>query len=166
MAHKHSKVANYLEEPGKFSSKNAQRIRKEANDKIDDISEKYGVDIDIIKRELKKEKMNPEKLVDAAKELKEIVTSEMNSRDEKVTITISKTLAKLLVFILNIAIFFVVTFIGFASLFLSLGSAAAGITNTGTEKLWDWIFSGKWMVGHSSTNNNNTMKYTNNPMKN
>jgi hypothetical protein len=165
--HKHSKVGNILREPGKLMYTNVERIKEETEDEMMKIADKYDVDIDEIKEELKKEKMEPEKLVDAAKELKEIVESEMNSKNSTVTITISRGLAKVLLVILNIAVFFVVTFVGLASTFVALGAASAGVASTaGLDKFWDWVFKGKWIIGFdTNSKNKNNMKYTNNPMK-
>jgi 5'(3')-deoxyribonucleotidase len=45
MKHKHSKVANVLEEPGKFRYTNIDRIKKETDEEMEKIAEKYDVDI-------------------------------------------------------------------------------------------------------------------------
>lgn len=167
LEHKHSKVGNVLSSPGKIKSLNAERIKKNAQEKIDDIAKKYRIDIDDLERELQKDKMDPSKLVESAKELKEIVEKEMKSNDGKITITLSHTLAKVLIFILNVVIFFIVSMLGIFQLFLTFLSAASGSTTGSfeTSKFWNWILKGKWIVSMSFLNGDkNSMKYYNNPL--
>jgi hypothetical protein len=163
MKHKHSKVANVLEEPGKFRYTNIDRIKKETDEEMEKIADKYDINVSQLKRDLKNEDMETSKLVDAAKELKKIVESQMNSKNNEVTITVPQALAKVLIIIINIALFFIVTFIAISSTLIVLGSSALGASNTGAiSSLFNWILSGSWMYSLKSPSN---MKYTNNPMR-
>jgi hypothetical protein len=163
MKHKHSKVANVLEEPGKFRYTNIDRIKKETDEEMEKIANKYDINVSELKKDLKNEDMETSKLVDAAKELKEIVEIQMKSKNDKVTITIPQALAKVLIIIINIALFFIVTFIAISSTLIVLGSSALGASNTGAiSSLFNWILSGSWMYSLKSPSN---MKYTNNPMR-
>jgi sugar-specific transcriptional regulator TrmB len=163
MKHKHSKVANVLEEPGKFRYTNIDRIKKETDEEMEKIADKYDINVSQLKRDLKNEDMETSKLVDAAKELKKIVESQMNSKNNEVTITVPQALAKVLIIIINIALFFIVTFIAISSTLVVLGSSALGASNTGAiSSLFNWILSGSWMYSLKSPSN---MKYTNNPMR-
>lgn len=163
MKHKHSKVANVLEEPGKFRYTNIDRIKKETDEEMEKIADKYDIDISELKKELKKEDVQTSKLVDAAKELKEMVESQINSKNDKVTITVPQGLAKLLIIIINIALFFIVTFIALSSTLVVMGSSALGASNTAAiSSLFNWVLSGSWMYSLKPPSN---MKYTNNPMK-
>jgi hypothetical protein len=167
LEHKHSKVGNVLSSPGKIKSLNAERIKKNADEKIDNIARKYRVDIDELHRDLQKEKMEPTKLVESAKELKEMVEKEMKTNDGKITITLNHSLAKILIFILNVVIFFIVSMLGVFQLVLILLSSATGTTSSSSEtgKFWDWILKGKWIISMSSLNGDkNSMKYYNNPL--
>jgi hypothetical protein len=174
---KHSKVANYLRNPGTFNSVNANRIKKEGereiNKRINELIIDYDIDPDDIRREIQKEKIEPSKIVDAAKELKQIIESEMKSNNDKeITIKISRTLGKILIVILNICIFFTVIFVALftSAVLMPLDiihmKINSGVTPIGASmlKFWDWIFDGKWIVDFSSTNSN--MKYSNNPLRN
>ena len=163
MKHKHSKVANVLEEPGKFRYTNIDRIKKETDEEMEKIADKYNINVSELKKDLKNEDMETSKLVDAAKELKEIVEIQMKSKNDKVTITVPQALAKVLIIIINIALFFIVTFIAISSTLIVLGSSALGASNTGAiSSLFNWILSGSWMYSLKSPSN---MKYTNNPMR-
>ena len=163
MKHKHSKVANVLEEPGKFRYTNIDRIKKETDEEMEKIANKYDINVSQLKKDLKNEDMETSKLVDAAKELKKIVESQMNSKNNEVTITVPQALAKVLIIIINIALFFIVTFIGISSTLIVLGSSALGASNTGAiSSLFNWILSGSWMYSLKTPSN---MKYTNNPMR-
>lgn len=163
MKHKHSKVANILEEPGKFRYTNIDRIKKETDEEMEKIANKYNINVSDLKKELKNEDMETSKFVDAAKELKEIVEIQMKSKNDKVTITIPQALAKVLIIIINIALFFIVTFIAISSTLIVLGSSALGASNTGAiSSLFNWILSGSWMYSLKPPGN---MKYTNNPMR-
>ena len=129
------------------------------------LNDKYNIDISELKKDLKKEDVDTSELVDAAKELKKIVERQLNSKNDKVTITISQGLAKLLIIIVNIALFFIVTFIALSSTLLALGASAIGVSNTaGISSLFNWVLSGSWMYSLKPTKNN-SMKYTNNPMR-
>jgi Fe2+ transport system protein B len=167
LEHKHSKVGNVLSSPGKIKSLNAERIKKNADKKIDNIAKKYSVNVDELRRELQKDKIEPSKLVESAKELKEIVEKEMKSNDGNITISLNHSLAKILLFILNIVIFFIVSMLGVFQIVLLLLSSASGLISSSSEtsKFWDWILKGKWIVSMSSLyNDKNSMNYYNNPL--
>ena len=168
LEHKHSKVANILSSPGNFKSVNAERIKKNTDEKIESISKKYSVDLDDLRRELQKEKMEPSKLIASAKELKEIVEKEMKSNDGKITITLTRGLANILIFILNIVIFLIVSMFALFQTLLVVFSAFSGSTgqNSSAANFWAWIFKGKWIVSVSSiqTSKNEKMNYYNNPL--
>lgn len=171
LEHKHSKVGNILSNPGKFKSVNAERIKKNTDEKIDSIAKKYSVNVDDLRRDLQKEKMEPSKLVESAKELKEMVEKEMKANDGKITITITRGLATILVFILNIVIFLIVTMFALFQTIIAIFGGASGLTQNASSvaNFWDWIFKGKWIVSMSSikTNKNDTkngVNYYNNPL--
>lgn len=169
LEHKHSKVGNILSSPGKFKSLNAERIRKNTDEKIDSIAKKYHVDVDDLRRDLQKEKMEPSKLVESAKELREMVKREMKNNDGKVTITLTRGLANVLLFILNIVIFFIVTMLGVFQIMLMMLSAFSGSTSAMSDSgdFWEWFFKGKWIVSMNYfSGDKNAMKYYNNPLHN
>jgi uncharacterized membrane protein len=157
-----------LSSPGNFKSVNAERIKKSTDEKIETIAKKYSVDIDDIRRELQKEKMEPSKLIESAKELKEIVEKEMKSNDGKITITLTRSLANILIFILNVVIFLIVTMFALFQTLLVVFSAFSGSSgqNSSAANFWSWIFKGKWIVSISSiqTGKNEKMNYYNNPL--
>jgi hypothetical protein len=168
LEHKHSKVGNILSNPGKFKSVNAERIKKNTDEKIDSIAKKYSVDVDDLRRDLQKEKMEPSKLVESAKELKEMVEKEMKANDGKITITLTRGLATILVFILNIVIFLIVTMFALFQTLLVVFSGFSGSSsqNSSAANFWSWILKGKWIVSMSSiqTSKNEKMNYYNNPL--